>query len=245
VYKKGLGRMTILEMGEKVAKEIDKKIGGKIISAVVFGNDIHSEPHEGMDCNLVLVLDKVEYKGLEAIDKIIKDSGMKWMSTPILVEMGEIEGMMDSVPVSFLNILVSYQTVYGKSIFKGLSTINHEHLRAQTEQSLRENLFLARKRLYRAFSSEKEMAREIEMMRGLLKRSIQMYCILQKPWLTEDQEKWDAFFEEFQSEDVWLKKYYASDLKRLNKDELKKLGFSIVDFGFKPLLQKVDELGPE
>ena len=237
--------MTIVEIGEKIAKDIDKKIGGKIISAVVFGTDIHSEPHEGMDCNLVLVLDKVDQQALERIENVVGASGLKCMSTPILVEYGEIEGMMDSVPVSFLNILVSYQTIYGKSIFKGLSSINHEHLRAQTEQSLRENLFLARKRLYRAFSAKKDMVMEIEMMRGLLKRSIQMYCILQKPWLTEDQEKWDAFFEEFQSEDVWLKKYYMSDLKRLNKDELKKLGFSIVDFGIKPLLQKVDELGPQ
>jgi hypothetical protein len=237
--------MTIVEIGEKVAKEIDRKIMGKIISAVVFGADIHGEPHEGMDCNLVLIMDKVDHSGLETIEDIIKGCGIKCMSTPILVELSEMDGMMDSVPVSFLNILVSYQTVYGKSVFKGLSTINHEHLRAQTEQSLRENLFLARKRLFRAYSSEKDMFREIEMMRGLLKRSIQMYCILQKPWLTEDQEKWDAFFEEFQAEDVWLKKYYASDLKKLNKDELRKLGFSIVDFGIKPLLKKVDELGPE
>lgn len=236
--------MTVIEKGEKISREIDEKISGNVISAVVYGTDIHQEPKEGIDCNLVLVLDRIDSGTLEMIDKIIKSADAPCMVSPLLVEMSEIEGMMDSVPLSFLNILVSYQTVYGKSIFKGLSSLNHEHLRAQTEQSLRENLITARRRLYRSFSSEKDMFKEIEMMRGLLKRSIQLYCILKKPWLTDDGEKWEAFFEEFQIDDIWLKKYYESDLRKLSQDDLKKMGFSIIDHGIKPILKKVDEMGP-
>jgi len=237
--------MSATEMGGKLAKDIDGLIDGEVVSAVVFGSDIYTDPKEGMDCNLVLVLDKVDQLALEVIGSVLKDAGRACLTAPLVVEFGEVEGMMDSVPVSFLNILVSYQTVYGKPIFKGLQTINHEHLRAQTEQTLRENLFNARRRLYTSFTMENHMTKQIEMMRGLLKRSIQLYYILKKPWLSDPQEKWDAFFEEFQTDDVWLKKYYNEDLENLSDDDLKKLGFSIVDHGIKPLLQKVDELGPE
>ncbi|MGA1792659.1 MAG: hypothetical protein ACMUHM_01795 [Thermoplasmatota archaeon] len=236
--------MTVIEKGEKIAKEIDDKISGSVVSAVVYGTDIHSEPKEGIDCNLVLVLDRIDPGTLETIETVIKEADAPCMVSPMLVEMAEIEGMMDSVPLSFLNILVSYQTVYGRSIFKGLSSLNHEHLRAQTEQSLREYLITARRRLYRSFSNDKDMHKEIEMMRGLLKRSIQLYCIIKKPWLTEDSEKWEAFFEEFQIDDIWLKKYYESDLRKLSKEDLRKMGFSIIDHGIKPILKKVDEMGP-
>ena len=236
--------MNVIETGERISKEIDEKIDFNIISAVVYGSDIHSEPREGMDCNLVLVLDRIDAKTLEIIESVIKNSGAPSMAPPLLVEMSEIEGMMDSVPLSFLNILVSYQTVYGRSIFKGLSSINHEHLRAQTEQSLRENLINARRRLSRSFNTDVEVHREIDMMRGLLKRSIQLYCILKKPWLTEDREKWEAFFEDFPTDDIWLKRHHDSELRSLPVEDLRKFGFSLIDHGIKPILKKVDEMGP-
>jgi len=236
--------MNVIEMGEMIVKEIADNIDGEIISAVVWGSDIHGELKEAMDCNLVIVFDRIDGKKLETVGSIIKEKGGSCMDAPLLVEMDEIEGMMDSVPVSFLNILMSYQTIYGRSLFKGLSSLNHEHLRAQTEQSLRENLFHARKRLYKGFSDRKNMVKEIEMMRGLLKRSIQLYCILKKPWLVNDEEKWSAFFDDFESGDIYIKKYHNSDLSSLTEDDLKKLGFSIIDHGIKPLLTFVDEIGP-
>jgi hypothetical protein len=236
--------MNVIEKGEMIVKEIADNIDGEIISAVVWGSDIHGELKESMDCNLVIVFDKIDGKKMETVGKIIKKSGGPCIEVPLLVEMGEIEGMMDSVPVSFLNILMSYQTIYGRSLFKGLSSLNHEHLRAQTEQSLRENLFHARRRLYKGFSNKAHMIKEIEMMRGLLKRSIQLYCILKKPWLVTDEEKWSAFFEDFESGDIYLKKYHNSDLSSLSEDELIKTGFSIIDHGIKPLLTFVDEIGP-
>ncbi|MBN1389872.1 MAG: hypothetical protein JXA22_04430 [Candidatus Thermoplasmatota archaeon] len=236
--------MSVIETGERIAKEIDEKIDGNVVSAVVFGTDIRSEPKEGMDCNIVLILDKIDHKTLLMIDHVVKDSSDHCMITPILVEVSEIEGMMDSVPHSFLDILVSYQTVYGRSLFKGLSSINHEHLRAQIEQSLREYLFNARRRLFHTYSMGSGVVNEIEAMRALLNRSVQLYCILVKPWLTQEGEKWESFFEDFQVDEILLKGHYRSDIGSLSDEDLRKLGFSIIDQGIKPILRKIDEMGP-
>ncbi|MBN1539356.1 MAG: hypothetical protein JW939_04370 [Candidatus Thermoplasmatota archaeon] len=236
---------SVIDSGEKVCKEIDDAISGNVVSAAVYGTDINSKPKKGMDCNLVLVLDRIDEETLIAIDRVIRGSGFPCSTSPLLVETSEIEGMMDSVPVSFLNILVSYHTVYGRSIFKGLSSINHEHLRAQTEQFLREELFEARRILYSLFSSEEEMVCGIERMRALLRGSIQLYYILSKPWLTSDAERRDAFFEDFGIGDALLKRYYEGDLEALSKNDLRKLGLSIIHNGIKPVLKRVDEMGPQ
>ncbi|MGA1866399.1 MAG: hypothetical protein ACMUFK_02900 [Thermoplasmatota archaeon] len=234
----------VIDAGGRISKEIDDAISGNVVSAAVYGTDINSKPKKGMDCNMVLVLDKIDEETLIAIDRVIKGSGFPFCGSPLLVETSEIEGMMDSVPISFLNILVSYHTVYGRSIFKGLSSINHEHLRAQTEQFLREKLFDARRTMYDLFSSDEGMTEGIEKMRSFLRRSVQLYYILGKPWLTSDAERWDAFFEDFGIEDALLKKYHEGGLGPLSKDDLRKLGLSIIQNGIKPVLKRVDEMGP-
>ena len=174
--------MSIIEIGGKIAKEIDEKIDGKVISAVVYGTDIQKDAETAKDCNMVFILDHVGMKEITIIHNVIEECNLECAKSPLIIEESEIEGMGDSVPTSCLDVLSSYQTIFGRSVFKGLSTINHEHLRAQVEQRIRESLFSARRGLMRGYTGGKKMDQELVHMKNLLKRSLNLYMILKKPW---------------------------------------------------------------
>lgn len=237
--------MTVVDLGEKIAKEIDSMIEGNVISAVVYGTDIYIDPKDATDCNMIIVLDMIEISDLEKIYKTTEDMVKYCTRVPLVVEQSEIEGMEDSVPASFLDVLSSYQTVYGKSLFKGLSTINHEHLRAQVEQRIRESLFAAKRCMIKGMKGGKTLDAELERIKSLLRRSLHLYLILKKPWLTEEDDKWSSFIEEFAPDNIWLKQNFDEDPKNMTQDDKVKLSFEITERGIKPLLTRVDELGPE
>lgn len=236
--------MNIVDTGERISKEIGKAIPERLVSALVYGADIGKEGTSALDCNLVLVFDRIDLPLLEQVKTVINSCDIPCLKIPLVVQTDEIEGMMDSVPASFLDILLSYQTVYGRSLFKGLSSINHEHLRAQTEQKLRENLFSARKSFLHGMRGRSEMENQFRSIRELFRRSIQIYSVLKKPWLVDEEERWSSFLEEFHTEDIDIKRTFDVDLSTLSEEELRKLTLSILDKGFKPMLCKVDEMGP-
>jgi len=236
--------MNAVDTGEMIAKEISKVVQDRLVSAIVYGSDIGKEGASALDCNLVLVFDRIDLPLIEVVKGVLCNCDLSCMKVPLLVQTDEIEGMMDSVPASFLDILLSYQTVHGRSLFKGLSSINHEHLRAQTEQRLRENLFSARRSLLHGMRGRGEMENQFRSIRELFRRSIQIYSVLKKPWLTNEEERWISFQEEFDPDSTDIGKTFDIDLSTLSDEELKKLTLTILDHGFKPLLCKVDEMGP-
>ncbi|GEM_PF-3874180 len=238
-------RMKTIELGEKIAREIDEKIKSSVISAVVYGFDIHGDSDDAKDCNMVIVLDHIGLEEIQKVHEALQENMTHCTKTPILVEYSEIEGMGDSVPSSFLDVLTSYQTVYGKSLFKGLSSINHEHLRAQVEQKLRENLLQARTSILKGYVGGKKLDQELVRIKNLFNRSLHMYMILKKPWLVKETEKWSSFLDEFSPDNIWLRTYYVKDLGSMDDDEKRNLSAAIVEAGIKPLLTRVDELGPE
>ncbi|MEA3559986.1 MAG: hypothetical protein U9R75_12105 [Candidatus Thermoplasmatota archaeon] len=236
--------MLVIEKGEELAKELDGMIDSTVVSAVVYGEDIHKEFGKGTDCNLLIILDRVDLSVLEIIHKKIEEVSNGCMKTPLIIELEEIEGMTDSVPRTFLNIMISYQVVYGKTLFKGLSSINHEHLRAQTEQSLREDLFHARYHFFKGISREEALKEVLANMRHTFRRSLKLYYLIKKPWITDEKEKLETFFKDFEIVDPWLKSSMDLDAEDIKMDEMKKMGISIIDNGLKPLLDKVDQMGP-
>lgn len=237
--------MTILEMGEKLAKEIDERIEGNVVSAVIYGTEIQGDPDKAKDCNMVIVLDHVGLDEMKAIHDIVNEHKDECVKEPLVLEKPDIEGMGDSVPHSILDVFTSYQTVYGKSFFKGISSFSHEHLRAQMEQMLRENLITARKRFNKALKGGKRVDDELIYIKNILKRCIKYYMIFQKPWLTDEGEKWVDFLEEFNPNNIVLRDLSMNDPSRLSEEDKLKLASAYIEDGIKPLLKKVDEMGPD
>ncbi len=237
--------LTILELGENLAKEIDSRIDGHVVSAVVFGTEIQGDPDKAKDCNMVIVLDHVGLEEMRIICEVITDHKEECIKDPLILEQADIEGMGDSVPHAVLDVFTSYQTVFGRSFFKGISSFNHEHLRAQMEQMLRENLITARKRLTIALKKEGRIDDEIINIKNILKRCIKYYMIFQKPWLTDEGEKWVDFLEEFNPNNMFLRDHSLNDPSKLSTEEKYRLASAYIEDGIKPLLKKIDEMGPD
>ena len=236
--------MKVVDTVQEIAKELEKRIDTKIISAVAYGNDIYMEMGDANDYNMLLVIEKCDLTIAMKISKFLKDREIGNLKKPLIVEKDEIEGMMDSVPQSILDILLSYQTAYGEQIIKGLSSISHEYLRAQTERSLRENICKARLLLIEWLGEGESKIYNILVIRDIFLRSLIMYHLLTKPWLTENEEHLDSFYDEFKSSKETIRALFHENVLEEGDLTLGKLCFSSINNGIVLLMHKVDEMGP-
>lgn len=236
--------MKVIDWATEMFQEIVKGDEMDITSVVLYGNDLYLDTEEAEDYNVLIV---VEHINLDTTRKL-KDSLLKQdpsnLSDPLILELEEIEGMMDSVPQLFLNILVHYQTIYGKTLFKGLSAISQEHLRAHTERVLRDCLFQGRIELISGMGDKDEMVLRLENLLDILYCSIRIFHLIKKPWLTMENEHMESFYNEFPvAKDMFgdLNREKISDLKL---HDLEEIGYSIILEGIRPMLDNVDKMGP-
>jgi hypothetical protein len=134
--------------------------------------------------------------------------------------------------------------LHGPQPFRNLSSISHEHLRAQTERCIRESLCKARIALVRGLCSQGEMVESIMQIRETMDMTIRLFHILSRPWITEEREHREAFKEEFPGVSVWIDMLDRENLDRMDKEMLQSLAHNLIDEGIKPMLMKVDEMGP-
>lgn len=236
--------LSVINVAERISANLEDKVGTDLVSVVVYGNDINREMKEASDYNLLVVLKIISEENYQKIHEVMGNSKEGDFTRPLVMAEDEIDGMMDSVPETFLEIMLSYQTVYGKTLFKGLSSLNQEYLRSQTERSLREYLFCARILYVKGLADKDEMMDSLLNISDLLYKSIRVYHILSKPWIGDEQEHMDSFFEEFPEGSLEIKKLVKGEISEQEFESLKKIGFYCMTQGIKPILDKVDEMGP-
>ena len=236
--------MKVVQIVENLSKELTSELDTNIISLVAYGRDIQKDIDKATEYSMLIVVEDLTIDTHRKVYDLLKDKQVGELSNPLIIQSDEIDGMMDSVPETFIDILLSYQTVHGKPLFKGLAHINQEHLRAQTERSLREYLFESRVLLMRGLRGKKELLRSLYELKSLLCKSIKIYHVLSKPWITEDSEHRSNFFQEFPEGAVWIKKLLIDDLEGMSDEDLEKIAFAVINDGIKPILFKVDEMGP-
>lgn len=244
VNKPGGSKVKVVQMVENLSKELADELNTNIISMVAYGRDIQKDIEKASDYSMLIAVEELNIDTHRKVQSVLKNKQVGDLINPLIIQSDEIEGMMDSVPETFIDILLSYQTVYGKPLFKGLAHINQEHLRAQTERSLREYLFESRILLMKGLRSKKDIIRSLYQMKDLLCKSIKIYHVLSKPWITEDSEHRSDFFQEFPEGSMWIKKLLIDDLDGMTTEDLEKIAFSVINEGIKPILFKVDEMGP-
>ena len=236
--------MSVIKISEEIAQKLEKSLGKDLVSVVVYGNDINREMREASDYNMLLVLENITEENYQRIHDVMREEEEGDFTRPLVMSVREIDGMMDSVPETFLEIMLSYQTVYGKSLFKGLSSLNQEYLRSQTERSLREYLFCSRILYMKGLGDKREMMDSLLNISDLLYKSIRVYHILSKPWINEEQEHMGSFLDEFPDGSLYIKELMKGDISKMDMDSLKRIGYSCISSGIKPILDKVDEMGP-
>lgn len=236
--------MKVVEAMEKVTRELDNKDELGIESIVAYGIDIHKDLSKAKDFNMLFVVNDIDLNVINTIHHHMKKASIKCLDSALIMERGELEGMMDSVPEIFLQILISFQTLYGNQPFVGLSSISHEHLRAQTERCIRESLCRARMSLMKGLNDKTIMLRSIKEIEEMMEISVKLYHILSRPWITEPNEHKEAFKEEFPGVTVWMDMLERNDMETLSHQILSSLAHNMIHEGIKPMLMKVDEMGP-
>lgn len=236
--------MKVIDSVTEIFQEIAGLDGMDITSVVLYGNDLYLDTEEADDYNILIVVEHIDLEITRRLKKALLKPDSLNLSNPLILELEEIEGMMDSVPQLFLNILVHYQTIYGKTLFKGLSAISQEHLRAHTERVLRDCLFQGRIELITGMGDKDEMVLRLEKLLDILYCSIRMFHLIKKPWLTMENEHMESFYNEFP-----VAKDRFGDLNRekisdIDLYALEEIGYSIILEGIRPMLDNVDKMGP-
>lgn len=236
--------MKIVEAMEKAVREMDNKDELGILSIVAYGIDIHKDISKAHDYNILFVVKDLDLNIINSIHEYIKRNEVKFLDCALIMEKVELEGMMDSVPETFLQILISFQTLYGNQPFLNLSSISHEHLRAQTERCIRESLCRSRMSLMNGLNDKSIMLDSIKHIKDMMDVSIKLYHILSKPWITEAIEHRESFREEFPGVTVWMDMLERNDIENLSHQILSSLAHNMIHEGIKPMLMRVDEMGP-
>ena len=236
--------MNIVDIVRDLAQGLDEAIDTKIISAVAYGTDIYMDLENACDYRMLLIVENYDLPTARKISSFLREKEIGNLNTPIIMEKDEIMGMVDSVPQSFIEILMSFQTVYGEQLITGLSSISQEYLRAQTERSLRENICASRQIFFEWLTDKESYPEHSCTIREIFIKSLYMYHILTKPWLTEEEEHINAFLEEFQDSRGPIEKLLAGDTSSLKGDEAEQVYLSAINQGIVPMMTKVDEMGP-
>ena len=236
--------MKVIDKATEIFQEIAKEDDMDITSVVLYGNDLYLDTDEADDYNVLIVVENINLDITRKLKKILLKQDPLKLSNPLILELNEIEGMMDSVPQLFLNILVHYQTIYGKTLFKGLSAISQEHLRAHTERVLRDHLFQGRIELISGMGDINEMVSRLENLWEILYCSIRMFHLIKKPWLTIEKEHMESFYNEFPVAKESFGDFDRKKMVDMKLDDLEKIGYSIVLEGIRPMLDNVDKMGP-
>jgi len=235
--------MKVIELANDIAERMEEEIGPSLVSVVLYGRDMYMEKNEAQDYNFLIILEKLDLPIMKKIRTLLEKSELK-ITNPLIIERVEMEGMMDSVPICFLDILISFQTISGKPLLKGLSSLSQEHLRAQTERFLRESLCRGRMNLIEGMGKEELLRSNVEELRETFLRSIKMYHLINKPWLIEEEEHLTSFFSDFPAAVNSLQGKLEKNLSEIDEKGLEELGYSLINDGIGPMLRNVDELGP-
>ena len=236
--------LNVVDVVRDLAQGLDGAIDTRVISAVAYGTDIYMDLEEAVDYNMLLIVEHYDLGTARKIGSFLRDKEIGNLKVPLVMEREEILGMVDSVPQSFIEILMGFQTVYGDQLITGLSSISQEYLRAQTERNLRESICTSRQVFFRWLTDKESNRDNMLLIKDIFMKSLNMYHILTKPWLTEEEEHVNAFFEEFQESRGPLEKFLKSDPSSLPEDEAEQICFTAINDGIVPLMRKVDNMGP-
>jgi hypothetical protein len=236
--------VKVVDVMERITSEMGSKDELGIVSVVAYGTDIQKDLSKAYDYNMLFVVNDIDINVIKGIHDHICDQEVNGLERILIMERSEIEGMVDSVPETFLQLLISFQMLYGPQPFINLSSISHEHLRAQTERCVRESLCRSRICLVRGLCDHGGMVESIIQIREILDITIRLFHVLSRPWITEEKEHRDAFKEEFPGVSVWIDMLDRENFDKMDQQMLQSLAHNLINEGIKPMLLKVDEMGP-
>jgi hypothetical protein len=237
--------MDPMTIAEHVAKEIKEALKDNGISIMVFGQPVIGTYVEGKSkIPIFVVVDKFDSDTVIKIFEIGKKWRKKNVEGPFVLEMGDIEGMSDSIPEELLDIIMNYQVLEGLDVIKAMPKLNQEHLRAQAELSIRRYIYNLRWHLTQIIEDKEGTEEYLGNLVFYSQISIRVYHRLTCPWIRTTDEHLDRFFKEFPKAQDCLEElldhvYKSEPLRATPVD----IATKTIDVVLQPILQKIDKMG--
>jgi predicted nucleotidyltransferase len=158
------------EILNKFIKEVKNAYGHNLKSIVLFGSKASGEDTEKhSDHNLLFIVEKIDFKDLKSLNKIIKPWIKKGNPPPLIFTADKLKSSTDVFPVEFYDMKDHHKVLFGEDPLKDLK-IEDKNLRHECEFELKGKLL----KLQQGYVSSRNKADA----RNLLINSVSTFLLL-------------------------------------------------------------------
>lgn len=139
----GLDAKTEKVITEIVA-EARQAFGADLVTLALYGSGAGEDFTPGRsDLNLVIVVDRVRFEHVQALQRHLQRWRKRGVATPLLLDRHFLERGRDVFPMEFLDIKIQHRVLHGEDVFATLP-IDSRHLRYESEHEARGKLLRLR-----------------------------------------------------------------------------------------------------
>jgi predicted nucleotidyltransferase len=155
----------------QLLEKLNKALGDRIVSVVLYGSAAAGNHHEGFsDVNVLCVLQQVTVRELEQSEPVVRWWREKKNPSPLLLSEHELRTSTDCFAIEFYDIKAHHRILQGKDVVSGL-VVENVFYRAQVEHDLRAKLLRLRQKASGALGDK-------DMLRHMLADSVSTFCVL-------------------------------------------------------------------
>jgi predicted nucleotidyltransferase len=155
----------------QLLEKLNKALGDRIVSVVLYGSAAAGNHHEGFsDVNVLCVLQQVTVRELEQSEPVVRWWREKKNPSPLLLSEHELQTSTDCFAIEFYDIKAHHRILQGKDVVSGL-VVEDVFYRAQVEHDLRAKLLRLRQKAAGALGDK-------DTLRHLLADSVSTFCVL-------------------------------------------------------------------
>jgi len=155
----------------QLLEKLNKALGDRIVSVVLYGSAASGNHHEGFsDLNVLCVLQHVTVRELEQSEPVFRWWREKRNPSPLLLSELELATCTDCFAIEFHDIKANHRILQGKDVISQL-VVDNAFYRAQVEHDLRAKLLRLRQKASSALADK-------DALRRLLADSVSTFCVL-------------------------------------------------------------------
>ncbi len=155
----------------QLLEKLNKALGDRIVSVVLYGSAAAGNHHEGFsDVNVLCVLQQVTVRELEQSEPVVRWWREKKNPSPLLLSEHELQTSTDCFAIEFYDIKAHHRILQGKDVVSGL-VVENVFYRAQVEHDLRAKLLRLRQKASGSLGDK-------DTLRRLLADSVSTFCVL-------------------------------------------------------------------
>lgn len=145
------------EIFEEFTKDYISVFGDDLLTIILYGSGAKGEyQYKKSDINFLIVLTEQGINNLRKCLALIPKWNKRNVSTPLFLTIDYIESALDSFPIEFLGMNMSYEVIYGEDILKDIP-IEEDDLRLALERELRGKLLHLREGFLNAASNSRHL----------------------------------------------------------------------------------------